>query len=126
MQIRAASAMLEGPIEKVGAIKFSAPLPAENVVIPPSISLAYVNVLSIAQATIGYAMKAEMTAKRVGEMTEWESVNVTPFDVALLNGSIGDFQRYAQEMQTSLWGPTGLWHPALALSQQMESKARTN
>lgn len=58
--------------------------------------------MTIAQTTIGYAATAEMSARRLAERTEWESLSVTPFDVSLLDGSLEDLHRYAQEMQSSM------------------------
>ena len=102
MEIRAVSSMLKGSNKKLGTIKFSAPLPAESVELPSSITVAYVNAMTIAQTTIGYAATAEMSARRLAERTEWESLSVTPFDISLLCVSPEDLHRYAQEMQSSM------------------------
>ncbi len=101
-QIRAVDAMLKGKIDKVGSLQLSSPKPAERLELPTKINLAYVNSLNIGSATIGYAMKAEMSATEVGDMIHWRSVKLVAFDVRLLDDSSEDFQRYAKEMQASM------------------------
>ncbi len=119
MEIRAVRSMLKGSNKKLGTIKFSAPVPAEGTELPPSITVAYVNALSIAQTIVGYAVTAEMSARRLAERTEWESLSVTPFDVSLLDGSVEDLQRYAQEMQSSM-GAQGLMMPGRGVESEPE------
>ena len=114
-EIREVDAILNEP-QRAGSIKFSTPAAktaAENLKNLSAIRIAYVNFLTIAEATIGYAVKAEMTARPVDEVIEWASTSLAPFDVCLLDDSLERFQRYVEQMHTST-GADGVMSPESA------------